>query len=190
MVEKKCALCNGVYTLDNFPKDKTCKSGYRSYCFPCNRIKTNTHTEKRKDKRKLENQNNKEQISEYNKSYYSKNKSIFQTNYKNYLKNNPQFKIAHNTRVRINKALKCGYKDSSSKELLGCEMDFYKEYLEKQFKPDMNWDNYGSLWDIDHIRPCATFNLSLEEEQKKCFHYTNTQPLYKKENQTKNKYTY
>ena len=52
----------------------------------------------------------------------------------------------------------------------------------------MSWENYGTLWDIDHIKPCASFDLSLEEEQKKCFHYSNTQPLYKIDNQRKNKY--
>ena len=57
--------------------------------------------------------------------------------YKKYLDTNPQFKIIHNTRVRINKALKHNYKKSSSKELLGCDLDFYKQYLENQFKKDM-----------------------------------------------------
>ena len=49
----------------------------------------------------------------------------------------------------------------------------------------MAWDNYGTgqngkgtqEWQIDHIKPCASFDLSKESEQKKCFHYTNLQPL-------------
>ena len=52
----------------------------------------------------------------------------------------------------------------------------------------MSWDNYGSYWDIDHIIPCASFNLDNLEEQKKCFIFTNTRPLSKIENQRKNKY--
>ena len=187
---KKCAACQNEFPLDNFPKDKTHKCGYRSYCFPCNREKINTHTKKRKEKRKLENKVNKDQISNYNKDYYSKNKEVFQTNYKNYLKTNPQFKIAHNTRVRINKALKNNSKSISTEELLGLTFNEYKIYLEDRFNEYMNWDNYGSYWDIDHIRPCATFDLTNEDEFKICFHHSNTQPLSKKENQTKNKYTY
>lgn len=45
----------------------------------------------------------------------------------------------------------------------------------------MGWDNYGE-WHIDHIIPCSSFNLSILEDQKKCFHYTNTQPLWKIDN--------
>jgi hypothetical protein len=53
--------------------------------------------------------------------------------------------------------------------------------LEKQFTKGMNWKNYGK-WHIDHIKPCASFDLSLEHEQKLCFHFTNLQPLWAKDN--------
>jgi hypothetical protein len=185
---KKCAKCKNEFLLENFPKDKTNASGYRSYCFPCNREKINKMTFNRKDKRKVENEKNKEYIQEYNKQYMIKNRKHINLSYKNRLHNDPTFKISHNTRVRINKALKNNYKFSSTAKLLGCTLDFYKEYLEKQFKHDMTWDNYGSLWEIDHIKPCFSFNLILEEEQKLCFHYLNTQPLYKIDNQRKNKH--
>ena len=41
----------------------------------------------------------------------------------------------------------------------------------------MTWDNYGE-WHIDHIKPCSSFNMLIEEERKRCFHYTNLQPLW------------
>ena len=56
-----------------------------------------------------------------------------------------------------------------------------KEYLEKQFEKGMSWKNYGE-WHIDHIKPCASFSLINEEEQKECFHYTNLRPLWAEEN--------
>ena len=64
---------------------------------------------------------------------------------------------------------------------MGCSIEFLKEYLEKQFKSGMNWDNYGE-WHVDHIIPCVSFDLSDPEQQKKCFYYTNLQPLWAIEN--------
>jgi len=63
-------------------------------------------------------------------------------------------------------------------------LDFLKQYLKKQFRPGMTWDNYGK-WHIDHIIPCCKFDLSKPKEQQKCFHYTNLQPLWAEENRKK-----
>jgi len=76
-------------------------------------------------------------------------------------------------------------KISKTTELLGCSLEYFKNYLESQFTPEMNWDNYASYWEVDHIIPCSSFNLTNIDQQKQCFHYTNTQPLSKKENRTK-----
>ena len=58
-------------------------------------------------------------------------------------------------------------------------MDKCKQHLESQFKPEMNWENHGKIWEIDHIKPCISFDLTNIEQQKQCFHYTNLQPLFK-----------
>ena len=59
-----------------------------------------------------------------------------------------------------------------------------KGFLEAKFKEGMTWENHGE-WHIDHIKPCVSFNLLDENEQKKCFHYTNLQPLWASENLSK-----
>jgi hypothetical protein len=67
--------------------------------------------------------------------------------------------------------------------MLGCSFEFFKGYLEAQFKVGMTWDNHGvNGWHIDHIYPCSAFDLSKPEEQMKCFHYSNMQPLWANEN--------
>jgi hypothetical protein len=65
--------------------------------------------------------------------------------------------------------------------LIGCSMDELKIHLSSMFKEGMSWDNYGK-WHIDHIKPCASFNLSDPAQQKECFHYSNLQPLWAIEN--------
>lgn len=64
---------------------------------------------------------------------------------------------------------------------LGCSKIELKEYIESQFKPGMDWNNYGK-WHVDHIRPLSSFNLSVEEERIKAFHYSNLQPLWAVDN--------
>lgn len=118
--------------------------------------------------------NNNEKYKKYRKQYY-----------KNYAKNRRKidlsFKLEGILRCRFKKALKTNSKSSSTLQLLGCSIPELKIYLENQFKPGMTWENHG-LWHIDHIIPCCSFNLSLDEEQKKCFHYSNLQPLWAEEN--------
>ena len=95
-------------------------------------------------------------------------------------------KLGQNLRNRINNALKHNWKSGHLLELLGCTIEFLKRYLQKQFRQGMNWKNYGK-WHIDHIKPCASFDLSIPEEQRKCFNYTNLQPLWAKDNLSKKK---
>jgi len=75
-----------------------------------------------------------------------------------------------------------------SMELLGTDIETAREHIEKQFKEGMTWGNHGNNgWHIDHIIPCASFDLTDPEQQKKCFHYTNLQPLWANENLSKGK---
>ena len=71
-------------------------------------------------------------------------------------------------RNRINKSIKSGgyKKQSETFEVLGCSWEFFKSHIESSFTEEMTWDNHGE-WHIDHILPCASFNLINEEEQKK-----------------------
>ena len=93
---------------------------------------------------------------------------------------------AVNLRNRINGALGGINKSASTQELLGCSVDEFVSYLESKFTDGMTWENRGrSGWHIDHIRPCATFDLTDPEQQRQCFHYTNLQPLWAKQNLSK-----
>ena len=73
------------------------------------------------------------------------------------------------------------YKSCKTMELTGCSLEDLTKHLESKFTEGMTWENYGQ-WHIDHIRPCASFNLEDPEEQKKCFHWTNLQPLWAADN--------
>ena len=89
-------------------------------------------------------------------------------------------------RVRINRALNGEDKSASTRELIGADPEFVKKHLESQFEEGMSWDNNtNDGWHKDHIIPCASFDLSDPEQQKKCFHWSNLQPLWAKDNLSK-----
>ena len=96
-------------------------------------------------------------------------------------KNEPWLKIRNNISSRISSALKSGkgFKDVKSEKLVGCSFQFLKKYIQSKFRLGMSWENYGYYgWHIDHIQPCSSFDLTKEDERKKCFHYTNLRPLW------------
>jgi hypothetical protein len=126
---------------------------------------------------------------EYDRQYYLNHKKETYENIKKY-RQNPLHRLIHDYRKRIHIALKNNYKSSHTLELLGCSIEFLKKHLENQFVENMSWSNYGSgwygkgkeQWHVDHIKSCYTFDLSLPDEQKKCFHYTNLRPLWAVDN--------
>ena len=100
---------------------------------------------------------------------------------------NPSYRIRANCNSRLQRFLKGLYlsKTCSITELVGKTMDEFAFYIESKWATGMNWENYGKgsdKWHIDHIVPCCSFDLSKQEEQKRCYHYSNLQPLWEKDN--------
>lgn len=126
----------------------------------------------------------KEKADKWLKSYRKRDDVKKRRNEKLKIKrqNDPEFKLEHNLRSRIRIALKGIAKSQRTMELLGCSVDDLRKRLENKFTPLMTWDNYGTYWHVDHIIPCASFDLTNPEQQKRCFHFTNLQPLEAKEN--------
>jgi len=133
---------------------------------------------------------NKDKILLYMKDYYFKNKEKldkYKTDYhRNRRRNDINYRLKQNLRKRIWDVLKNNIKSEATMKLIGCSIDQLKQHLELKFKKGMKWLNYGKQgWEIDHIKPCSSFDLSKPEEQKICFHYTNLQPLWAEENSSK-----
>jgi len=127
-------------------------------------------------------------LKEYQKQWRKENKEKLKQYRDKQYKNNVNYKLIMVLRARIGKALKYNLKSKNTRKLLGCSIEELKIYLEKQFRNGMTWENHSQFgWHIDHIIPCENFDLSREEEQCKCFHYTNLQPLWWQDNLSKNK---
>jgi hypothetical protein len=111
------------------------------------------------------------------------NKERINANERDKRKNDIDFKIKSNLRKRLSSLLSLSLvkKTEQTMDLLGCSIDFFKNHLKSKFTQNMSFDNYGD-WHIDHIVPCSSFNLTILENRKKCFHYSNLQPLWAVDN--------
>lgn len=142
-----------------------------------------------KDRRHYYYLENKERIKVAIKKYRIKNLDKIRLSSRSKLKhkynNNPIYKLKMNLEANVRNSLrnKNRKKLNKTNKLLGCTYQEFYKYIEQKFKLGMNWQNAGLYgWHLDHIRPVSSFDLKNLEEQQKCNHYTNFQPLWAKEN--------
>lgn len=104
-------------------------------------------------------------------------------------KNDLNFRLRKGLSARIRSALRHqnSHKTSATTKMLGCSIVEFKVFLQNKFLDGMTWENYGE-WHIDHIKPCAAFDLTRMDEQYKCFNFSNLQPLWEEDNHTKNSF--
>jgi hypothetical protein len=177
---KNCIKCK-----NNLPLNRTSK-----YCTSCkNEIDLKSY-HKNKEKRRqyskqyeIKNPDKLKKGREQTKQWLRNHPEYMNGWYKEKLSTNIEYKIIHNLRERLRAALHNNSKGAKTMDMLGCNMEEFKQYLTSKFTEGMNWDNYGRKgWHIDHIKPCASFDLSDYNQQKQCFHYTNLQPLWWNDN--------
>ena len=167
------------------------KATNKRQCLQCRSNESkSSKTKERGQKWRIE---NKEHLREQNKIYYQNNRERIKKYSEEWRKNNPdkvkarrdkkrstpEGKLIHNLRNRVNKVMNRidVVKDSTTLDLIGCDALTAKDYIQSQFTEGMTWENYGD-WNVDHIRPLASFDLTKPEEQKIAFHYKNLQPLW------------
>lgn len=203
---KNCNRCKLELEYSFFNKNKRTEDGYSNTCRECMKIVNNksyvNNKEKTNASSKVWYELNREKHIKYTSNYqklnpeigrkstakYLKNNPEYYNNYRrNRYKNDPQFKLRIILGTRLNEVLKKNKTNKGSNiiKLLGCSLEELKNYLEKQFKEEMNWENHGSYWEVDHKIPCSSFNMQDPEQQNQCFHYTNLQPLTITQNRQK-----
>jgi len=160
-------------------KDKI-KEYQKAYC--------EANKEKRRERSKNWREANKDKV----KAGREANKERRRELTKKRRKEDAHFRLGKLLRTRIIMAVKSQntQKCKKSIELLGCSIEFLKEILQQTAIQngylDFDINNYsGREYHIDHIIPCALFDLTKEEEQKACFHWSNLQILTAEENLAK-----
>lgn len=193
---KKCSKCSEMKNKNEYIK----KCGM---CPPCRSVHRKEYRlkniEKFKEKDKKYYEKNREKIRERDNNYYKENREKIQKQRKIFRENNIEYhkekqrmyyltntdkRIGINYRNRVREKLKSG---KGYLDFLGCSITELIKWFEYNFTFDseFNWENYGKVWEIDHVIPCARFNLQNKEEIFKCFSWTNTKPVTKNFNRRK-----
>lgn len=162
ITNKTCSICNQNKSVTEYYKSYRHKDGYFKWCGKCHDERTQ------------------------NKAYYPKVKRTkeYMIEYRKKQKEDPNYQVRYalraNLKSRLNKSNEI--KDDKTLSYVGCTVEFFKLWMEYLFDKKMSWKNRGTYWHIDHIMPCASYDLSKQEEIYKCYNWTNLRPLYKKEN--------
>ena len=203
MASKVCRHCEREKDESDFPPQ-------RRVCRDCNRIRNNDYSRRRnaKDRETVNARNakwvaeNLKQRKQQQKRYREENAERLQESAERCRRAKPvQYREAARTRAatrratdldfrlkdvlrkRVRNALLGTAKAETTMGLLGCSMDELRSHLEANFKKGMCWENHGIHgWHIDHKIPCSAFDLTDPEQQRKCFHFTNLQPLWAGDN--------
>jgi len=189
--DKKCSKCKITKEGNDFSFDLSRYDGLCPQCKECVSKKGKEWYQENKEYK--DNQNkawteaNKEKSIQIQKDWYQKNRGVVIKRQIAYAKKRRQkhtgVRVVDNLRRRVNNAIQGGAKSASTLDLLGCDVEYVRQHLETQFSEGMGWNNYGLHgWHVDHIIPCASFDLTDPEQQKECFHYTNLQPLWAEDN--------
>ena len=206
MLTKLCSKCKINKLVSEFYRSRKGKFGVGEACKICTNKRVEQWREKNYKKiqvqHKLWYQKNTQKVSNYAKLYRILHPKRVKTIKNKWRKNNLdkvrkiqkiyrnkkynrdiKYKLMCLLRNRLGKALKRNQKLGHTLNLLGCSISDFKRHIERQFQSGMMWKNYGYTgWHIDHKKPIASFDLSNLEEQKKCFHFTNLQPMWGKDN--------
>jgi hypothetical protein len=161
---------NKSYSKDYYNENKVFWQNYYETNKEILKIKQQIYIKKNKEKlierRKEKNNDN---FRKYQREY-CKNKRMIDINYK----------IRHNLRARLTIAIKNNQKSGSAVKDLGCSISELKIHLESLFKLGMTWENYGE-WEIDHIEPLCSFDLTIRDNLLKVCKYVNLQPIWKED---------
>ena len=175
---EKCSERSRKYYLNNIDKKKE-----------YDRLR---HKEN-KDKERIQHKKWLKEHPNYNKEWKQKNKDKIKKSYnqeyhnqyeQNKYKTNPKFRLNKSMRWMIWNGLKKEKSGEGWLEFVDYSLSDLVKHLEKQFIVEMNWENYGSYWVVDHIIPRKVFNFTSPDHPdfKRCWALDNLRPLTTEDN--------
>jgi len=188
VIQKNCKQCNKQITVENH-RTKIC-----SECRVQNqRKRCQNYKKKNPEKIKENNDKNhndpikKEKNHRYNKNYVVEHKKEIYKKRNDRLKNDKNFYLSVTKRGKLNNLFKIYFRNDNIKyiSLTQCDSNIFIQWIKFQMISEMNIENYGSYWNLDHIYPCKIFILTDYNELDDCMNWSNIRPHLKNENSIK-----
>ena len=195
---KVCSTCKVNKPFRDYGKKKRGLHGFKSECHPCEARKQVEWSQIKKSlglcadcglvsigKYRCDKCKEKHNLSDREKSKTPEGLKYRREYVKNRKKVDLNFKLKCLLRTRIYLAVRRKKKVGSAVKDLGCSVEELKLHLESQFQSGMTWENHGignKHWQIDHIIPLASVDLTDREQFLKVCHYTNLRPLWMLDN--------
>lgn len=209
---KVCTKCGEEMPLDRFSRDRSKPDGRQTRCKACRargdrdyyqmnaeRVKASVRAAwlankgERTAVAKAWASDNTEKMAEYRRAWRSRNRDAERAAERERILRKRRADGA----FRMNRALarslwgilKGRKAGRSWLSLVGYGADDLVAHIQRQFVPGMTWDNYGSKWHVDHIRPVSSFDFRAgdHDEIRACWAMTNLRPLWASQNLRKNR---
>lgn len=191
-----CIKCKQTLNIDDFYKNKSNKNGIQQPCKECKKELQKQYYEEHIDYRKKYDKIYGDAHREYRNAqqrlYNALNKDEITERERQKRKNNVTYNINCNVNSRLRACIKQNFyktKWNKTEELFSFNFKQLKEYFESLFTPEMNWNNYGDYWEIDHIIPMNQFSFTsyTDKDFQICWSLMNLRPLEKSLNRSRPK---
>ena len=195
---KTCDKCIQTKPIDKYRK--YCENSYSKTCKKClnelDKIRKKNQRQKKAENflAKCEKCNEEKVLNDFTKLKKFYKKKICLSCYPDFLREqktewcrnerltNINYRLKKSLAARLRNVLN---KNDTTMNYIGCNIQYLREWFEYNFTSEMNWENYGSFWSIDHIIPVCKFDLTIEDEKLKCWNWSNLMPVTIKYNSSK-----
>jgi hypothetical protein len=192
MDKKQCGMCEIIKPINNFRKYTDRVDAFSKTCKSCLNENDKIRKKNLRQKRletfmvKCEKCEEKKTLKNFAKLKKFYKKKICISCYPKFLTEQKTEWCKKESQTNINYRLKKSLasrlrtvliKNDSTMNYIGCNIQYLREWFEYNFTDEMNWDNYGSFWSIDHIIPVCKFDLTVEDQKLKCWNWSNLMPV-------------
>ena len=173
-----------VYRSNLEVKQKISEDNKRYYQENKNKIKENSGKYYREHR---------EHYKELNKKYTTENADYYKNYEKEYRARRRELWNENKLELNLHKSVIDSLKQNKPQYWCYSVLDFdyfqLVRHLESQFTPEMNWSNYGQVWELDHIIPKNQFSFNSYDDTdfKVCWSLINLRPILKSDNRSRPK---